>query len=390
VLNLTANDFVITGGTTAAISQITSLADVSYSLTVSGGDLASFNGAVGLDLASGQDITDLAGNALTQAEPIVDQTYELDNSIPTVVYGIATVPADGSTLYEDVIQLAVQFSKAVVSGGGSDAADNVDNFMLVSAGVNQMLETVSCDAGPGGDDELVTIDQVVYDAFSFISTLDVNGGTALPVDQYELFICGSTSIYDLSGNVLNGGSDSTLSFRIAIQETSTPETIPSTGFPMGQITALTKPDAVYAPSGMSLAIPRLGVNAAIQGVPRSGDSWSVSWLGDSVGWLQGSAFPTWQGNSVITGHIWNANNTAGPFRYIGSLKWGDRVEVQAWGETYIYEVRSVELVAQQDISRMMQHEDNAWLTLVTCTGYDPVSGEYQYRLLVRAVLIAVE
>lgn len=390
VLNLNADDFLVTGGTTATISQITSLTDVSYAVSVSGGDLPVFNGTVGLDLSTGQNITDLAGNALLQNEPVVDQTYLLDHTIPTVIYGPATTPTNGSTIYGSVTQLAVQFNKDVMSGGGADAADNVNNFVLVSAGDNQMLETASCAAGPGGDDEQVTVDQAVYDSFSFTSTLDVNGGTELPAGQYELFICGTTSIYDLSGNVLNDGSDSTLSFRVAVENTSTPETIPSTGFALGQVTSLARPDAVYSPSGLSLVIPRLGVEANILGVPRSGDSWSVSWLGESVGWLQGSAFPTWLGNSVITGHIWNANNTAGPFRYIGSLKWGDRVEVEAWGSTYIYEVRSVERVAQRDVNRMLQHEEKAWLTLVTCTGYDPLSGEYQYRLLVRAVLIGIE
>ena len=51
-----------------------------YSLVKEGGDLADLNGTVGLDLAGGQDITDLAGNALPTAEPGSEQTYTMDNA----------------------------------------------------------------------------------------------------------------------------------------------------------------------------------------------------------------------------------------------------------------------------------------------------------------------
>jgi len=36
------------------------------------------------------------------------------------------------------------------------------------------------------------------------------------------------------------------------------------------------------------------------------------------------------------------------------------------------------------------HEDQAWLTLITCRGYDEQSDSYKYRVVTRAVLIKVE
>jgi|GEM_PF-3258382 len=83
VKNVDAADFAVNGGTTATVSNVSTVtADSVYDVTVSGGDLASFDGTVGLDLAGGQDIADAAGNALPAGEPATDETYTVDNSDP--------------------------------------------------------------------------------------------------------------------------------------------------------------------------------------------------------------------------------------------------------------------------------------------------------------------
>ncbi|MEM9767541.1 MAG: hypothetical protein AAF892_06655, partial [Cyanobacteria bacterium P01_D01_bin.71] len=78
VQNVDAADFVVTG-TTANLS-VTQVTTFTYDITLSGGDLANLNGTVGLDLAAGQNITDLAGNALPTGEPAIDQAYTLANA----------------------------------------------------------------------------------------------------------------------------------------------------------------------------------------------------------------------------------------------------------------------------------------------------------------------
>jgi LPXTG-site transpeptidase (sortase) family protein len=128
----------------------------------------------------------------------------------------------------------------------------------------------------------------------------------------------------------------------------------------------------------------------IIGVPQADGTWDVSWLGNEAGWLQGSAFPTWTGNSVLTGHIWNADNTPGPFSTINTLQWGDQIIIHAWSAQYVYEVRTVLLVSPSNINALMRHEELPWVTLVTCRSYDEASNSYRYRMLVRAVLIAVK
>src|ERR1051326_3690134 len=78
VTNVDIADFAVNGTTTATVTNVVTAdagAGLLWDVTVSGGDLASFNGVVGLDLSGTQDITHLAGNALPTIEPATDQTY---------------------------------------------------------------------------------------------------------------------------------------------------------------------------------------------------------------------------------------------------------------------------------------------------------------------------
>ena len=78
VANVDINDFV-PNGTTANVSSVSMVSGDVYDITVSGGDLPGLNGTVGLDLAGGQDIEDLAGNPLPPGEPAIDDTYDVVN-----------------------------------------------------------------------------------------------------------------------------------------------------------------------------------------------------------------------------------------------------------------------------------------------------------------------
>jgi LPXTG-site transpeptidase (sortase) family protein len=128
----------------------------------------------------------------------------------------------------------------------------------------------------------------------------------------------------------------------------------------------------------------------IMGVPLTNGQWDVSWLGNQAGWLYSTAFPTYTGNSVLTGHVYDANGKPGPFVSLNTLMWGDKVIVHAWGTQSIYEVRQVMLVGPKSISSVIKHEELPWVTLVSCSGYDEASNSYKYREVVRAVLVGVK
>ncbi len=169
-------------------------------------------------------------------------------------------------------------------------------------------------------------------------------------------------------------------------------TIPETGFAPGKVTELSAQAAEQSYQSLGnlwLEIPRLGIQTNIMGVPVSGTSWDVSWLGRKAGWLNGTAYPSTEGNSVITGHVYLPNGKPGPFVNMRQLKWGDQVIVHMDGQQYTYEVRDVSRVRPDDLSPL-RHEDRSWVTLITCQGYNESNNTYAYRLIARAVLVSVQ
>ncbi len=84
VVNVSAADFAVSGGSTAVVTTVTPVSGSLYEITVEMGDIAGFNGLVGLNIAVGQNVTDSLGNALPTTEPLTDETYQLDNTPPTV------------------------------------------------------------------------------------------------------------------------------------------------------------------------------------------------------------------------------------------------------------------------------------------------------------------
>jgi len=164
--------------------------------------------------------------------------------------------------------------------------------------------------------------------------------------------------------------------------------LPNTGFPAGRVTAALQESAqpaLQAVGGVELEIPRLGLRTEIVGVPRAEDSWDTDWLAKQAGWLEGTAFPSWQGNAVLVAHNYLRSGLPGPFAELDQLRVGDRLLVHVYGQAVAYEVQSVRRIDPQDAS-VLEHTDDSTLTLLTCAAYDEEAGEYRYRVAVQAVL----
>ena len=73
VENVTTGDFSVDGSTSATVTGVSASSGTTIDVTVSGGDLASFDGTVGIDLSGSQDIADSVGNALPAGEPSTDE-----------------------------------------------------------------------------------------------------------------------------------------------------------------------------------------------------------------------------------------------------------------------------------------------------------------------------
>jgi LPXTG-site transpeptidase (sortase) family protein len=191
-----------------------------------------------------------------------------------------------------------------------------------------------------------------------------------------------------TNNLLNDNDSVTITLGIG---PATSLSLPATGFAPGRETVLASQPAesYYAATDVILEIPRLGVKMPIVGVPFKNGGWDVSWLGNQAGWLEGSAFPSWSGNSVLTGHVYSATGSPGPFMNLRTLSYGDQVIIHANGQKYIFEIRSNSIVLPND-SSAFKHEELSWLTLITCKEFDPATNSYKKRVLVRAVLVSVE
>lgn len=351
-------------------------------------------------LSAGSHTFDVrAVDAANNVDPTpASYTWTIDLGFPTVA---GSTPANNATITPGPIQITVTFSEDVKHDGSAGAANTLANYLLVEEGVNHAFDTVSCKAGPIADDTLMAIDTVTYNnnggGGPYVATLNVNGGVRLPAGTYQLYVCGTTSIEDLSSNKLNNGlSDTLITFRVSASQSNPakkPHTtvLPVTGFPMNQVTELPiQPSSkVYAATDLVLEIPSLGLKTSIVGVPQIKDGWDITWLNKSAGWLNGSAFPTWSGNSVLTGHVWDALNQPGPFVHLKDLKYGDQIKIHAFGQVYIFQVTESAQILPSDTTTVFKHADQPVLTLVTCEDYQTSSQTYASRRMVRAVLVRV-
>lgn len=207
-----------------------------------------------------------------------------------------------------------------------------------------------------------------------------------PLDDVDVYgISASIVINQNQGGVGGDGGGRRVS------DLRLPDKLPDTGFAPGVVTLLREQPAekTYRASEVWLEIPRLSVRIPIVGVPLLDGEWDVTWLWREAGWLEGTAFPSWSGNSVLTSHVTLPNGEDGPFASLEELKWGDRIIVHAYGVSYEYEVRQNRMVSPTNKS-VLQHEDEPWLTLITCATYNESTGEYGKRIAIRAVLVGAE
>ncbi|MBL8102568.1 MAG: sortase, partial [Anaerolineales bacterium] len=169
-----------------------------------------------------------------------------------------------------------------------------------------------------------------------------------------------------------------------------PSTLPPSGFAPNIVTTLPEQstEKAYSATGLWVEIPSLSVKTSIVGVPLVNEDWDISWLWKDAGWLNGTAFPGWDGNSALTGHVILPDGTPGPFASLGNLNWGDKIIVHAYGQAYIFEVRENRTIKPYNTS-VLKHEEEAWLTLITCKTYNESTNTYADRIVVRAVLVKV-
>jgi LPXTG-site transpeptidase (sortase) family protein len=163
--------------------------------------------------------------------------------------------------------------------------------------------------------------------------------------------------------------------------------LPVTGFLPG-VDLSSRPGLSYDSGyGMSMDISRLGLGGMnIVGVPLVNGTWDVFSLGADAGWLESTAAPGQDGNSVISAHVTDIYGWDGPFAQLGALEAGDAIYIHASGEVYTYVVQTMRNVAPDDLS-VLEDAGVPMLTLVTCSDPNYVTHTYDARLVVQAVMV---
>ncbi len=173
VSNLHAADFAVTG-TTGTVTGVASAGGNAYDVTVSGGNLAGLNGTITLSLASGQDITDALGNALTITAPTGTDhsTYTIDNTAPTLVSIVRqTTPGlAASVVFRVTFDGAMAATAVARDFTVTGTTGTVTNVALV--GTNAYDVTIS-----GGD--LATVNGTITLAFASSQTITDAAGNHL-------------------------------------------------------------------------------------------------------------------------------------------------------------------------------------------------------------------
>lgn len=392
-----------TAGVASGDCDETAAAGTNFAILASPASNSTFNGWAGCDSTSTAVLAGDTCNVTLAADSDSAVTASFVDTTPPVVTGIellsGRVVNPGDTV-GSVVFLVVTFNEDILDYAGWNDTDDVTNPANYSL------------VGNGG--MVIPITMVSYDnnngAGPFRALVVVNDGAVLPTNHYVFTVSGTTSITDYGGNSLDGdgngtgGDDFSLAFTAVAprvpssgsglgtgSSAASALALPGTGFAPGAPTIL--PDqpeskAYYAPGDLWLEIPKLGLQMPIVGVPNVDGEWDVSWLGESAGWLAGTAYPSLEGNTVITGHVWDAFNTPGLFVNLRDLRYGDQISIHIGGRVYTYAVRSSVQVEADNLSPLA-HEDDDVVTLITCEGYNATTGEYLYRRAVRAVLVSI-
>ena len=207
VANVNAADFSVSG-TTGTVSAVSAVSSTVYDITVSGGDLANYNGTATLSFAGGQNIADTATapNALAATTPTGtnNPSYTLDNAAPAIAS--VTVP-DASMKVGSVVTATITTSSDADTYTLS--AGTIDGFALGSLSKTSATSyTASFTVTEGGADfaagssipvNLVLMDSV-GNANAAYTTAIVQAADAINAHTPSAINLGNSSVQTIAGN----------------------------------------------------------------------------------------------------------------------------------------------------------------------------------------------
>jgi len=383
-----ANSFSFSGGSLPSLGRCT--LTLSATMTVNG-NLTNTIPAGAVTTTNGVSNVDPAEATLTNLPGASVGKFFSPNPIPAGSYSLLTITIQNTGNIELIgMGLSDSLPAGLLIAGGSAPApvNNCGGTFVAIAGTQLIQLTNGSLAGNSSCTMVVSVTgsdpgdyQNTIPAGALVTDPSVSATNALPAID-TLTITGTSSG---GGGGRGGGRDRGNNN----SATTGAFLIPVTGFAPGRATKLdASSHPVYDATSLVIEIPVLKVNTSIVGVAAKNGNWDVSWLRDQVGWLNGTAYPTWKGNSLLTAHVVNADGKPGVFSKLKALGIGEFVYVYNSGYRYTYQVVSNAYVQPDDAS-VVKHEEKSYLTLITCDTYDEKTGTYLRRVAVRAVLVDV-
>ncbi|WMN90024.1 Ig-like domain-containing protein [Vibrio parahaemolyticus] len=215
VSNIGTANFSVSG-TTATVSSVSVASGNSVDVTVSGGDLASYNGTAALSVASGNDLVDGGNNALSSTTPTgTTESYTLDNTGPVFV----SVDDNGDSYYKagetitfDVDMgetgLTVAINLSVLDSDFSSAVALTDN----SDGTYR-LTTSALDVGSNMQEGAIA---VIFTAMDVAGNSATNNTLTLNLDKTAPTFDSINSTPSDNATKVTAGDDIVLDFSEAV------------------------------------------------------------------------------------------------------------------------------------------------------------------------------
>lgn len=136
-----------------------------------------------------------------------------------------------------------------------------------------------------------------------------------------------------------------------------------------------------------MLIPTLNVNEKIVTVPIQQSEWDIARLSGSIGWLQTTGDnPNNDLAMAFIGHVTVSSVQKGPFAELHNIKPLAEIIYRNGGVDFVYTVQSITPAKPTDVEKLFQRKKEH-LLLVTCTDYDLLTGKYNGRIIVDAVLV---
>jgi len=358
----------------------------------------------------------LGGNLTNTATTDSDQTGPVQETLDIPIIRIFDPPF-GIKDYDDSGLPALRWTMVWINDS-DDPALEAEVYDPIPAGTTYIPLSITCNAEGTSSTTTCEYDsvnnQIIWEGIIGPDSGATNAATANNeiIITFRVNVAGGVNSVENDATIdadLNGDGDITLADgevevasaqavwtrptpRPTSEPEPTPPRLPETGFAPDRITSIPDQgtDLAYQELGnVWLEIPSLGIKTNIVGVPIIEDAWDTTWLSHQAGWLTGTAFPSYSGNSLVTAHVYLPSGLPGPFVDLQQMEWDEQIIVHSFGQQYIYQVRSNQLITA-DNQRAIRHEELPWLTLITCKGYNENTDSYNYRVIVRAVLIGVK